>query len=187
MTDNTTISKVESYYRALGKFADTFASAEDSIQVLLWRTAGLEGEIAKAVFSGMRVRAAIDCMKRIEEVTKPIFSEQLKAAFAQLNTINTARDSILHYGTRPTESDSLVNSTKMRVISKSAKEFPVSAESVDCMTADLETIQAAIFLHLSAWDPDAHKTTQGLALAEHARAPWRYKPPQPPSHQTHKA
>ena len=68
MTYKTTDPKAP-YYEALGRFVDMFAHVESAMAFTLWHYAKTPRNIARAVFSGIGVVAAIDHITRLTAVT----------------------------------------------------------------------------------------------------------------------
>jgi hypothetical protein len=88
------------YFEALGRFAHAYARVESIIALSLWYSAGISHPIAKAVFSGVKIKETSGFLKRIAEVTgmDKTRRDELDAVLKQLGDITAARNDILHYG-----------------------------------------------------------------------------------------
>jgi hypothetical protein len=77
----------QKYWSALGEFMDTFAAVEAAMQIVLWHYARTSIPIARAIFSGVRIKEAIGFVNRICEIGGPTadLRDDLKYVFTQLN------------------------------------------------------------------------------------------------------
>lgn len=90
----------ENYWRALGEFIDRFAIVEVAIHLLLQERTKTHLEIARAVYSGVRMQAAMGLLNRLSQVL-PLPEDRQhdqEHIFAQLGIITRVRNLILHYG-----------------------------------------------------------------------------------------
>lgn len=59
--------KTDAYNLALGRFISVFSQVETELQGYLWKFAGVPAPTAQAIFSGVRVDAAIQLINRISD------------------------------------------------------------------------------------------------------------------------
>jgi hypothetical protein len=171
--------KHDKYYLALGKFIDAFSRAEAAVQVVLWQIADIENSVAKAIFSGTRTRIAIDYIRRITEAQNQAIPQHIQDAFNHLNTINTTRDNIVHFGASENDDGSILISNRLIAhTEKSLKEFPISHVLLYEMSSDLATITVRLISHFYG-RPDDESDEDWAETLQIAHAPFRYKPPQP--------
>jgi hypothetical protein len=172
---------MDKYYLALGRFIDRYAACEGQTFFLTLATANMTMDVAQALLSGTRTTAAIKFMRRMYEARNATVPTRLDAAFKQLGSITTLRDHLLHTGVVLSEAkDELVSTNWIRAHAERAKkETKVSAELLDDMTADLDTISAILQVHFHLrYFPDAFSSAEdqrGLLYSE-AQRPWRYTP-----------
>jgi len=164
------------YYEALGRFVDAFADVETAITLVLWHYAATPHEIARAVFSGVRVDAAIQFIRRLSNVIEIPRWDELDGVLAQLATINSVRNDLLHYGAKGSADGTLTVTNWFRALTTDrVKSYPISPQILLDMTADLQKI----ILHLQTGHTGRHwllPTAKMMILRE----PWRYKPGQQP-------
>jgi hypothetical protein len=183
----------DQYIEALGNFVHAFARIEGILALALRVFSGVTGPIARAIFHGVRVDAAVNYIRRILEVTNAPadVKADFELAFTHLGDITRARNDILHYGvglgTIWRSDDTIIESSPMIVTNKDfaltedrIRETPVSAEILEQMMEDLDVIRAILFGHilLASGRKDDAKRFLGPAR-KHA---WRYKPPRQSSH-----
>jgi hypothetical protein len=165
MTYETTDPKAP-YYEALGRFVDMFANVESAMAFTLWHYAKTPRHIARAVFSGVRIDAAIDLINRLIAVTdvSADLQKDLNYVFPQLKIINKARNDIYHYGASGT--------TRLKALTEDrVRTFPVSSSILNDMSADLNKI----ILHLYTGHMGLHPLLPTARLAI-LQDPWRHKP-----------
>jgi hypothetical protein len=87
------------YWFHLGKFVHSFSRAEANLLEFLRNHAKAPDEILAVLLSGTRVDTAKDYINKILEVTNQHdVKGRLEKPFAQLKTINTVRNNIVHWG-----------------------------------------------------------------------------------------
>jgi hypothetical protein len=175
MTFETTDPKAP-YYEALGRFVDMFAHVESAMAFTLWHYAKTPRNIARAVFSGVRVDAAIDLINRliitaVTDVSEDL-QKELNYVFPQLKIINTARNDIYHYGVSGIADGTLGVTTRLKALTEDrVRTFPVSSSILNDMSADLDKI----ILHLYTGHMGLHPLLPTARLAI-LQDPWRHKP-----------
>lgn len=173
MTYKTTDAKAP-YYEALGRFVDMFAHVESAIAFTLWHYAKTPRHIARAVFSGVRVDAAIDLINRLTAVTdvSADLQKDLNYVFPQLKFINKARNDIYHYGASGLADGTLDVTNSLKALTEDrVTTFPVSSSILNNMSADLDKI----ILHLYCRHMGHHPLLPRARLAI-LQVPWRHKP-----------
>ena len=180
----------EDYWPALGKFLDVFATVESCMQMVLWHYAKTPTHIARAIFSGVRIKEAISFVNRILEVSTvtPEAKADLAYVFAQLTVITNVRNQIIHHGALPLAGsyDHLVVTNALMALTDSrVTSMSVTGPIIDDLTSDLWKVQA----HLSARHfgnkilgddglPESFSPEEREAL----KAAWHYKPPAQAKH-----
>ena len=160
------------YWLALGIFVHQFAHIETTLWFLLAKLAGVNWPTARALFSGGHIEERRQSIGRLLDVTgaTQAAKDDWQFVSAQLDHINKARNSILHYGTTFGEGDEFQSSNVLTARTEAhVRSFPVSREILNKMTNDLGTISAHLLAHLHGSAPPP-------------RATWQYTPP--PSRQT---
>jgi hypothetical protein len=160
----------------LGKFIHMFALAEAEHLVLLKYVSGLSGQKAGALFTGMRVEGAREAITNILVSTnQTIKLERLKVPFAQLATIGTIRNHLVHWGAKHEGQDTesfLVSNEARKPLNP--KTFSVTIQDLDDMENDI--IRAVSLLQWEREVSDIPLTQRDKI----AQKPWLYRPPQPP-------
>jgi hypothetical protein len=165
------------YFEALGRFAQEFAILEAVMFNTLAFYAKVPNNMARALFSGARVRAAMGSIKRIIQIQNPgeENKKDLEYVFKQIAAINTLRDDILHQGSVLTDDKGRITSNIVRNLTpERLVERSASTETLNAATADLRKIS----LHLGC-----HQTHPQASLAQRAAIegcevlndPWQYK------------
>ena len=174
-----------SYWRVLGNFVEAFANLEAMMFQSLKFHAGVDTDIARALFSGTRVDAAMQYIRRIWEV-RPIApgrKADMENMFAQIKLMSDLRNKIIHYGTFVTSDKGRITSTIVRALTPDrVEEHRASKKDLNAMIDDIRLINTAL-----AWDyvplpipaelSTAHQQTPALLQ------PWKYKPEQPTARQ----
>ncbi|GEM_PF-1971995 len=165
------------YFDALGRFVHAYAQAETVTALALWFAAAIKHPIAKAVFSGVRVKDASSHMKRIADVTGMDKQQrkELDDVLRQLGDITSARNDILHYGAVDVAEGraSVTNALKAHTAEKTTT-FDVSPATLAKMTADLRKISMHLRVNFSGI-PRPYAAANQLLLATTLHAPWQYK------------
>lgn len=177
--------RMNAYYRALGHFVHVYALVEAAMALTLWHYAKTPHHLARALFSGVRVRDGIDLIKRAAIATNASQEarEELKYIFDQLGAINSARNDILHYGAGGIADETATVTNALKALSEDRITiFPISPILLADMIADVRKI----IVHLRA-----HHIGRPVPRGTYAQAilsaPWRYKhQPRPlsPTNQT---
>lgn len=169
----------EDYLLALGNFISMFAQTEALLFSTLRHFAEMKKQTASAVFSGVRVDAAMSFITRLTEVDDPgqTIRDELNYIFPQLRQINSFRNDLIHFGSlvkggeRKTSNRSRVH-TDTRI-----RETPASPEIIQTASHDLNKIN----LHLvyRVLSPGAPTDFNSEAILGSS---WRYKSHQPTQH-----
>jgi hypothetical protein len=150
------------------------------------------------VFSGVRIKEAISHVKRIYEAKDEPGFDLIKPAMDQLTDITNARNDILHYGAKFIDGEpKFVTNKRIAHKADRARQFPVSAEILGRMTADLAGIVTQIDFYLSYGampqimfqgefrqafsEPWQYKHAPLTGSQDEALAPQARKSPPPPS------
>jgi len=180
----------EVYMACLGWFVHAFASTESMLFRLLVEKTGLSGPEGAAVFSGVRMKPAMDALNRLFEARGMILEkEALARPFAQLGAISSIRDDILHYGTEEDDLGALyVSNASKKHLPERATTRPVSTEDLIRMVHDLREIELHFVASMFRTSKKARRFA-GLYTRRLAE-PWQYKqrgqpPPQGGSRQRH--
>lgn len=163
------------YWKALGRFIHFYAITERETFTLFVDKAGLTREMAKALFSGLRVRDAMNLLRRVAETRGEEVPDYVERAMTQLTHITSARDNIVHHGAT-LHDGAFVVTNKHKTIPRAVYEAEFPPTVIDQMTADLETVGASFYVWLCGpsgrgWD------SSGVDWQVRAHAPWQYTPP----------
>ena len=167
---------LDEYWYSLGRFVHAFAIAEDVVSNILWIESNTTARMSRALFSGTRMRAAIDLIKRIHEEQGRTLDPLLARAFPKLAEINTVRDKILHHGHHVHGSSVLVADDE-RTIVKKATAFLVSAPDLEAIRTDTLTATACLSLYwqMKRYPNHVRKIENNRRVASRQ---WLYKSPQ---------
>ena len=159
---------------ALGRFDLIYAIVETELHLLMVEKSGLTKTKGKAVFGGVRVKAAMDNIKRLCIAMGEAPCPYLERAFKQLGIINDFRSTILHYGAGNTTSNEVRAFEPAQL-----KEFPVSAEILVDMCIDLQTIRYLLRAHTGkVWAALSPFDAPRQLVMAHVDDPFRYSQPQ---------
>ena len=172
-------ARLQEYWNALGEFIDGFARAErDMFLALRWHTK-TQDKIARAVFSGVRVDATADFLRRLATVGAigaPEW-EQLEPITAQLKAISDARNLLLHYGAEQiAEGAGNASNRAIALNEEAAKSIPISPDILRDMIHDIRKIRIHLRVRHVGMPP---LRAVHSSIDEALNAPWRYKPPAP--------
>jgi hypothetical protein len=188
-TQPTSLIHTDEYNAALGRFVSAFAGVEGMVFALLTDMVGVSYEVGQAVFSGVRIDAAMDHIRRLchlrhPDLEKPALEEIAPAPVAEclprIAPINKVRNSILHYGVL-VDQQGLPYTVNVRapLPGKPRVPEPVPLPMLDDMTADLRKIETTLLAHLLLGKlPD--EMLEG-AYGEALRSAWCYTPRPPNS------
>ena len=167
------------YYEALGRFTHWFAKMESAIALSLWFYARTPHPIAKAVFSGVRVKEASSFMNRIADATSLAADTRtdLREVLLQATALNDVRNQIMHFGAANiAEGRGYVSNALKAVSEDKITSFPISPEILADLTADCRKIIFHLRLkHAGIAGPKS--VANRLAADSALRAPWRYTRP----------
>jgi hypothetical protein len=154
-----------SYLRVLGNFVEAFAQLEAMMFQSLRFYAGVETPTARALFSGTRVDAAMQNIRRIWEVhpIAPGRKADMENLFQQIKLIADLRNKIIHYGTIVTSDKGRITSTVSRALTPDrVEEHRARKKDLSAMIDDIVVINTAL-----AWDftpiPDNQAATDSDA------------------------
>jgi hypothetical protein len=171
---------IRQYYETLGTFVTIFAQVESVVHFVLRWAADITEPIAAALFSGTRVDAGTNLIKRLGEAVGDWPAEKtarFEAICHQLGEITQTRNDLLHFGIKfnTDKTDSYTISNKLLAHTKERiRETKISAAILDNMTADLLLmyIQLLKFPHGAISRLDRTEPMSAAAL----KSAWRYKP-----------
>ena len=167
----------QTYWAALGLFANQFSKVERALYLVFVRRVGIPLPIANALFPGLRVDAMSKNLRRLAFATsrKRHAGPFVETALVHLKAIADLRNDILHYGTGSGDDYERIVSNELRAFTaEDSKKHIISAELLSDLTHDLGKIRALLIV---ACLPDA--ASRG-ALSGATRSAWRYKLPQQP-------
>lgn len=166
------------YYVALGKFLSAYALVEAQAFYILRECSGVTPEVARALFSGTRAKAALDYLKRISEVENWADGKKapLDAITSQFGDVTRVRNDILHYGASSTGTDGEWTTTNAGVvhIEKQIRATRITPAILDDLTHDCYKIAAHLNLVGEEPDPNPRSHTRHT-LGPLLDAAWRYK------------
>lgn len=175
------IENRRAYWLALGRFIDMFSTVECTVQLAVAKFSNVKDSVARAVFSGVRIKEGSSFIRRIMEVTNHPSDKRadMEDVLKQLGFITDLRNEILHYGALPSDGpETIVTNKHIALTEDRITNRPVSKTILMEATNDLHKIQAhLVFVHLPpAYQgaPDDYvRSMTGLLTAA-----WRYIPPQ---------
>lgn len=148
----TTHDEDEKFELALGRLMIAWADAEKEAYHVLMAYAGVTNPVARALFSGTRIKEVIDFIKAIDfNSPLPIDrSTDLAHVFAQIGIINGIRNHLVHYSSqsysyKDREHRVVVNQRPSRYGNTTGYE--VSSEIIDQITQDLYAIANHLNMH----------------------------------------
>lgn len=166
------------YFEALGEFVTHYAVLEDVISIHLNIITGITSELGKSIFSGTRIKSAIDFINRILGASdKADMMSRLKPYFDHIGHLTAARDLILHYGGKFQHSTKtlLVSNARSANTSRSLKSYEITPQDLRNLFHDTQrAINGVIYeVNRDTLDPSQLETFRIETLG-----PWRYRPPQ---------
>jgi hypothetical protein len=182
--------EVDKYLCAVGRFVTTFAIVEKAVYDTLRHFVGVSPTIAACLFSGTRVKAAMDYLTRISEATN--WSEGKIALLnhikLQLGEITELRNDLLHYGPTGGSLDTLIiTNAHVAHLESRIRETKISSQILDDAVFDLWAM-AILLLHelegkidWSGLPEDMREAMEkaaklGVISGAFATLPWHYKP-----------
>jgi hypothetical protein len=176
-------ARLREYYEALGRFVDMFARAETALTLTLWHYAKTSPDIAKIVFAGTKIEQGSTYIKQVAAATgtPKELCDDLEDVLQQLGIINSARNSLLHYGAEP-ESVAKGNAIVSDALRAKGEPttFPISPTLLTQMTSDLHKIIGHLDLrHLG-------RAERYTVLGNPTLGAWQYKHPVPQSRRSKK-
>lgn len=171
------LQPIEEYWLALGQFVHQFAALERMLQTYLMIEAGVNHNVAKAIFSGVKIDQGKDHIKRLRQVSGKPKSELLDRIFSQITVVTKARNDILHHGANFAKHDSNEGfvSNAFRVTPDREYSFPVSPEILHKLTIDTNRLQVGIAVMMTEGQPIPDEVMANLRKS--VEAPWSYTPP----------
>lgn len=176
----------EEFQKSIGALTLYWADLERVIRATLRHYAGVSKPVAKALFSGIRARPALDMIEAIAHNTDldPARVNDFKDLFPRIRSINTMRDLLVHnVDGSMIESDDL--DPRRRKLSNdhstaregNGKTYWVGSALVNDMSHDVVKCCWRLQAH---WEPGNNPFRPDGGPAGEL-APWRYKHPQPVS------
>lgn len=163
----------DDYHQALGEFISEFAFVEHLVFNLLRKEAAVSDEVAKAVFSGVRIDTARDFISRVHEARGTEKSAFLVRAFEQIGVITRIRNDIVHYGfAAERDGEFIVSNWRVAHTARALRTHDIAPEVLRDMRMDLMQIGVALLIETN---PDLYRDTRDEAVA-FVSQPWRYKP-----------
>lgn len=136
------IETEERYFGALGRFVHTFAEVEAALFSYLIVVADIPPETARATFDGFNIDAVRSKIRRLHEVRGKQLDPLYEPTTQQLGDILSVRNALVHYGTQFKDGEPSHTTTERKAHTPDAvRTFPISADILDSMTEDLETIR----------------------------------------------
>jgi len=170
--------KLESYWYALGKFVQRYAEVEYALNNVLRLVSRTTLWQAQMLFSGFRVRDAMQTIKRFYSASDTELDPWLARCFPKLGEITTLRDRLLHYGVEDDSGEFLVTDAHKNIAPR-AFRMTITADDLDDLEADTITCLAC----LNAFWLEVRSPNRSRKRLERERqlalAPWRYRPPRP--------
>lgn len=161
------------YWMALGEFAYYFSKVEYAMMRTLIIFTRVREPIAKAVYSGTRIRTAISFIRRASEETGKTIPAEVDEAFSKIAMINTQRDRLFHYGFEIDENENAFVSDLDRNITSKAINEPIGVEDLKNLSRDTVTCWARLVVFNHAMLRVPHPSQEAWENA--AKRPWRYK------------
>ena len=168
------MNRDDRYHLALGRFIDAFSTAEHNLKFALASVANVPRETAQAIFSGVRVKPAIDFIRRIFESRKESIPPDINNALNHMAAILSARDDIVHYGAN-VDGNEFITTNAPHTIPRQSKTKRRDIEDLGAMTEDLLTIGHLLIWMMVKDNPNAFPEALEL-LDKAAHAPFRYRP-----------
>lgn len=180
-----TIKAHDAFSHSLGFFCSRWAALEVQLFIVVSHYAGVTQPIGRAIFAGMRARDLMSALDRIAVNTQMEESrhEHLKYIAAQIATLNTMRDRLVHNSnlgvvSSGTEGWQVTNAFKSQLPSAVYSHF-ITFKDIDLMRKDCERATGLLLQHsLGIPSPFKAPVEEDPALAT-----WLYKSPQPESTQ----
>lgn len=174
----------EEFQKALGALTLAWSDTEKVIRLTLSHYAGVTPEVARALFSGTRAKAAMDMIESISHNTnlEEVRLDDLRDVFPVIRSINTMRDFLVHHVDGSLiESDD--NDPRMRKLSNRSatsragkgRTYWVSSALIHDMCHDLTECCWRLLAHREVTN---HPFQRGFGNSG-GPVPWRYKHPQP--------
>ena len=162
-----------------GLFVSSFAIVETSLLNLLTLEAGVSPNIAKAVFSGVKIDQAKSHIKRAREATEKPDSELLDRVFSHLTILTNLRNDLLHHGTEPIKGEDQISgfiSNEMRAMPGKHYEYTITTADLRHANDDLRTILAGIFSLMADARFQSHQRERIVnQLRPMTDRPWSYR------------
>ena len=191
MSESRSISIVDDpeYWQALGKFVEQFATVESILFAYVASVILVSPAAARSIWPGTRTAELIEFIRRLwraeeiwndsSETGKPV-SEihtaqriELDPVLGQLKTINTVRNSVIHYATVITSDKGRISSNVSRAITwENVKEHRATSNILGQMTKDLEKIGFHLASFIMTWKSPFAERAKNWPLLNNA---WLYK------------
>lgn len=171
--------ELSAYWFALGKFVHRYSEIEWTMHQVVRIVADVPDRSARVLFSGTRVSAAADIIKRFYRARKKSVPPSLARAFSQIGVITKARDRLLHYGFTMNEGKAIVTDETRNIVDRAFKHS-ITVTDLDDLEADAITLNSCLVVFwIEARRPDLLDTPLYLERLASSQQPWRYKEPKP--------
>jgi hypothetical protein len=171
---------LDSYLLALGKFVHRYAEIENTMHQILRIVSDTNDRTAQVLFSGTRVSAAIEIIRRFYKARKQKLPNHLEKALCGIVEISKARNNLLHNGLNFENGIAIVTNETKKSVSQSSFKHIVAVSDIDALEADAMTINACLICFwIESRRPDLLNAESHKGWNEIALSPWRYKQPKP--------
>ena len=189
--DRKKLEDFRKYNEGVGKLITGFSGAEIILFSILGSLWNVPLPVARAIYSDLRIDAAINTAKRLLEARKQVFGANefekdiekwLTYIFDQLGIINGIRNHIVHHGVvATTDFSKPVVSNRLRARAASqVKEIEISPADLEALNSDLGGIIAMLpAVSIAILSGPSPKAAEAFAMLEETkkRNAWRYKSP----------
>jgi hypothetical protein len=171
-------TKLPPYWEALGRFIYYYSRVENAMKITLRLVTRTRPATARALFSGVRIRGAIDFIRRTREEEGRKIPKYVEEAFGHIAGITTERDRILHYGIHFYETGDFVTDENAQITSK-VRVTQITVDDLRDMAGDTIVVWARLLIYNQSLVRRKQPWPNRPAWVEASRRPWRYRPPQP--------
>ena len=171
-------TKLPPYWEALGRFVHYYSRVENTMKATLRLVSRTSPATARALFSGVRIRNAIDMIRRAREEQGRKIPKYVEEAFDHIAGITTERDRILHYGIHFYETGDFVTNANAQIASK-VRVTQITVNDLYDMAGDTVVVWARLVIYNQSLVRRKQPWPNRTAWVEASRRPWLYKSPQP--------
>lgn len=176
------------FHTAIGRFVCEYAAIETTMHQILRVVADVPHLSTRVMFSGMRLRGAVDLIRRFYEARRTAIPGDLGKALSRIGEITTARDRILHNGIA-LDGDAAIVTDETKNMFTRAFKTKIAVADIEALEMDAITIHGCL---ISFWieerRPDLLNSEQYRTWKAYAQRPWQYKSTTPiPPQETFRA